>query len=138
MDPDLVRQQEEAERELALNAALKRANEAAAAAMAARQMQTARQIPVEEQLRTSASADGTRTASDASPRFDFFPGLGRFVSFAVAGAILGIGLGNAAASLLALPFDHAGTTILVTAGATAVLCAMASLFAGSGNAPRAG
>lgn len=135
MDPDLVRQQEEAERE-ALRAAQKRASEIKSAVPANTAQMSSNPGPVKEAVQIFAAADDTRSSAHASLGYDFLSGFGRFVSFAVAGAMLGIGLGNAATALLALPFHQAGTTILLTTGATAALFAFASLFTGGHGGAR--
>jgi hypothetical protein len=61
------------------------------------------------------------------PAFNY---LGQFVSFGLAGAILGGGLGIAAANYLQLPAEQARLAIFGPAGFLAMLCAFASFFNG--------
>jgi hypothetical protein len=133
MDPDMVRQQEEAERE-ALGLVRKKPAAASAASMAQRSPATAAENSAERQYRAQERGSNPETVSQFPPREGFVAVFRRFISFGIVGAVLGIGLGAAAVNLLALPFDRAGAVVFVTAGLMAGLCAIASLFAWNRNA----
>jgi hypothetical protein len=130
MDPDLVRQQEEAERE--------------AMRLAGRKPETPSPLIAPSMLRASA-VSGAQSSKpilpgDAGPApyysrprqapspIGYF---GQFLSFALAGAMLGGGLGIAAANYMQLPVEAAKLAIYGPAGFFALTCALASFFTGS-------
>jgi hypothetical protein len=116
MDPDMVRQQEEAERESLLLKAPKQAplpplkSEAAAA--------------IVDDLRSNIAAPAA--ARKPSGAILFLAGLGRFVQAAVAGAILGGGAGILAVNMLGLASDEAQIPIFGPALAVALVCGVIS------------
>jgi hypothetical protein len=126
MDPDLVRQQEEAEREAMRLAGQKPQTPPPLAspsiqAFAASSMHGAKPLLPE---------DSGPAPYRGQPR----PGrsplgyLSNFLSFALAGAMLGGGLGIAAANYMQLPAEVAKLAIFGPAGFFALACAFASFF----------
>ncbi|MGA7328564.1 MAG: hypothetical protein WBX25_29760 [Rhodomicrobium sp.] len=128
MDPDLVRQQEEAERE-----ALAKAGQRPPAPMPIRQPGfPSRGAAVSPKAHASAAFDSVkavhgkpRVAVSDEPHFVTF---GRFMSYGVAGAMLGGGLGIAAMNYFHLPMQHAQVALFGPAGLFAAICAIASFF----------
>jgi hypothetical protein len=129
MDPDLVRQQEEAERE--------------AMRLAGQKPQTPTPFIATSMLQASAAIGGEGfkpvLPGDAGPgayynRQRQAPSpigyFGQFLSFALAGAMLGGGLGIAAANYMQLPLEAAKLAIYGPAGFFALACAFASFFTG--------
>jgi hypothetical protein len=139
MDPDLVRQQEEAEREAMRLAGRKPRTPAPLTVPAALQAIAA------SSTRNLAGANGE--AERATP--DVQPQAGRntarsalwyfsdFLYFGLAGAMLGGGLGVAAANYSQLPAEAAKLVIFGPAGFLALACALASFFTGKPAQPRA-
>ncbi len=141
MDPDLVRQQEEAEREaLAQSAKVHAAKNQSAPRPAD---QAAPFAPVFSRTLKPNSFDATESvlagplarekAAAPPPVFglDKEPAiarLGRFMSYGVAGGMLGGGLGIAAQNYWRVPMEQANQVIFGPAGALALFCAFASLF----------
>jgi hypothetical protein len=129
MDPDLVRQQEEAEREATRLAGRKPqmppplASASIPQAFAASAMQGAK----------SMLPDNNGPASyrgQPQPGRSPLGYLSDFLSFALAGAMLGGGLGIAAANYMQLPAEVAKLAIFGPAGFFALACAFASFFTG--------
>jgi hypothetical protein len=123
MDPDLVRQQEEAERESMRLAGRKQETPAPGLAGA---------IAIQERA-TPPSQPRSGRYTARSPLWYF----GRFLSFALAGAMLGGGLGIAAANYMQLPVEAAKLVIFGPAGFFAIAFAFASFFTGKTAQPRA-
>jgi len=159
MDPDMVRQQEEAEREaLALLKAkpvgapakaqpLARPTAAVAFQQApAASLNAASLKPAAARLEAATVAPASRAATAAAaaptgepapafegqprakPKGSFSGYFGRFISFGLAGAMLGGGLGIVAASYLELPAELAKIAIFGPAGFFSAVCAFASFF----------
>jgi hypothetical protein len=139
MDPDLVRQQEEAERE-AMTLARKPGTTPAAAlaalqAIAATAMQDSKPIFSGEAGVAPALAGTTSPRrSTGRPLFWYFS---EFLSFGLAGTMLGGAFGVAAAEYMQLPAEAAKLAIFGSAGFFALACAFASLFTGRSAQPRA-
>ena len=114
MDPDLVRQQEEAERE--------------AMRLAGRKQQ---ETPPLTAAPLGRARPGRHTAH--SPLWYF----GQFLSFGLAGAMLGGGLGIAAANYMQMPVEAAKLVIFGPAGFFAIACAFAPFFTRRTVQPRA-
>ncbi len=134
MDPDMVRQQAEAEREAL---ALLRKKPAAAfiphaippdtaqdlaALNAAAALKVQAALPQEEPPAPQAAPVPRREGSSVAAQF------GRFLSFGLAGAMLGGGLGIFAANYMHLPADLAKLAIFGPAAFFAGVCAVASFF----------
>jgi hypothetical protein len=170
MDPDLVRQQEEAEREAIRLAGLKPGTPAALAvavtyqAIAASAAQGSEPIlpgdaglaPYDTQ-RAGPHSDGQSSAPSlagaidaggwAAPRGQPYPRrhtarlalwyFSEFLSFGLAGAMLGGVLGIAAANYMQLPAEAVKLAIFGPAGFFAIVCALASFFTGGTAQPRA-
>ena len=160
MDPDMVRQQEEAEREaLMLMARQKFVPSPGAAgtgnpAAAPLYFETVGRLQPEPAGLEAAASAGTAAGPALAPRDGLrqdrplaapartavwgnaFGRLGRFVSFGVAGAMLGGGLGIAAVNYFALPADAAKLAIFGPAGSMALLCAFLSFLAGGSKPER--
>ncbi len=130
MDPDLVRQQEEAEREALAQAGQK----APAPPLPMRQPALASGASDSPKVRGSAAFDrvGAVHGKPRASRSDepFFITLGRLMSYGVAGAMLGGGLGIAAMNYFNLPMQHAQVALFGPAGLFAATCAIASFFTG--------
>jgi hypothetical protein len=127
MDPDLVRQQEEAERE-ALAALAKKTSAGAGKGVAG-------SAPPFAPLFFNNSNSGphhSRAGAAALPPWhdSGFARLGRFMSFGLAGGMLGGGAGIMAANYWQLPMEQVNLAIFGPAGALAMFCATASLFVG--------
>jgi hypothetical protein len=120
MDPDMVRQQEEAEREARELARRKFAAITPPSAMAAKS-RAGDEASVGRQDVTPSAV----TAISSVARF--FAGLGRFLALSLAGAILGSGLGAAAIHSLGLPPADAQTVILGAAAFFALICGISGL-----------
>ena len=168
MDPDMVRQQAEAEREaMALRRKMPAGPVPASAATIPHAVLTAaaedaapaaheQAVPLVSMVDASADAApraGARLPAEAAPealaaivpevqalkpqaeaapwrkRAAMAARLGRFVSFGVAGAMLGGGLGIFAASYLQLQVDLARLAVFGPAAFFAGVCAIASLYA---------
>jgi hypothetical protein len=140
MDPDLVRQQEEAERE-AMGLAARKPGTPAGAAIAALQAiaasATLDSMPMLSKdagvAPAPALAPGPRRSA-GRPLFWYFS---EFLSFGLAGTMLGGGLGVAAANYMQLPIEAAKLAIFGSAGFFALACAFASFFTGRNAQPRA-
>jgi hypothetical protein len=154
MDPDMVRQQEEAEREAL---AFLRAKPVAAVQMKPERLPQPEAAGQQRSAVTPRPAAATFEAmgSPAAPPFQRSPTavlieesapsfeaepqperkesiaerFGRFISFGVAGAMLGGGLGIVAANYFQLSADLARIGIFVPAGFFSAVCAFASFFA---------
>ncbi|MGO9545084.1 MAG: hypothetical protein ACLPPF_09850 [Rhodomicrobium sp.] len=155
MDPDMVRQQEEAEREALMLLAQKRnvaafnARPVQAPAGAGHPAEPASfetvlpaqnepaavfgevRVPYEE-LRAGPAPAKAKKRKFWAP---LLAGVGRFISTGVAGAMLGGGIGIVAANYLNFPAGLAKLVIFGGAGSVAAICAVASLFTG-GTEPR--
>lgn len=158
MDPDMVRQQAEAEREaLALlkgkpagSVPTQTAPVAKRATVSAPEIEhleiesagspavnlaiTAASSPKAPAAPAALSTEKREPALHYQPRqrreeHSSAAQLGRFISFGVAGAMLGGGLGIAAAGYLQLPADLAQLAIFGPAALFAAICAIASFFA---------
>lgn len=143
MDPDLVRQQEEAEREfLALAAQKAKASalpvsvemagvvpvegpvilEAAAESASGRQKrQNRRALP-------AISTPGSRTPSPELIQYGIMHGVGRFLAHATAGAILGVVAGNFAHGALQMSPERYPTVVFSAMGTFTVICALISIL----------
>lgn len=156
MDPDLVRQQQEAEREALAFLRAKLVNPAPA--KAASLPKTAAAAALQPMLELSAIETFTAAPASLAPglqppappralpkneseikrqprRGHSFAGhSGRFISFGLAGAMLGGGVGMVAANYLQLPADPARLAIFAPAGLFSAVCAFASFFAKTPNA----
>ncbi len=154
MDPDMVRQQEEAERE-ALALLLRKPSEAERKITAtvslpggnadgqalAREMGAAphyrdsrSEVPHSSGgLAAPASLEGPKPMPQPIPRKrgSAFAWLGRFISFGLAGAVLGGSIGIVAEIYLQLLGDQAKLAVFGAAGFLAALSALASLFKGN-------
>jgi hypothetical protein len=139
MDPDMVRQQEEAEREaLALLAKKKDAGPVRAGAVAVPYTVVAdAHEPEAPEYREMPAAfeDAAIPAPEprAGPQREREPlsiaqQMGRAISFGVAGAMLGGGLGIAATGYFGLPDDWARLVIFGPAAVLAGACAFASFY----------
>jgi hypothetical protein len=163
MDPDLVRQQEEAEREAMRLAGQKLGSPAPLAiaatlqTIAASATQGPKPILPGDARPASYHAQRAGLGSDEQslagaigpslpqgqpqPRRDTArSALGyfsEFLSFALAGAMLGGGLGIAAANYMQLPVEAAKLVIFGPAGFFAIACALASFFPVRTAQPRA-
>jgi hypothetical protein len=168
MDPDLVRQQEEAEREALRLAGGKPGIPAPLAAAAALQAIAARSTQGSNPNfspdagppsyhtqyagpRSQSSAPGLAGPIGAGERAtpDVRPQAGRntarsalwyfsdFLYFSLAGAMLGGGLGIAAANYIQLPAEATKLVIFGPAGFLALACALVSFFTGKPAQPRA-
>ncbi len=134
MDPDMVRQQAEAEREaLALlgkkpaaafipHAIPPDAAQEPAALNAAAALKVQAVLPKEEPPAPQAGPARRREGSSVAAQF------GRFISFGLAGAMLGGGLGIFAANYMQLPEDWMKLAIFGPAAFFAGVCAAASFF----------
>jgi hypothetical protein len=129
MDPDLVRQQEEAEREAMRLAGQKSqtppplASISIPQAFAASAMQGAKSILPENH----GPAPYRGQPQPGRSPLGYFA---QFLSFALAGAMLGGSLGIAAANYMQLPVEAAKLAIFGPAGFFALACAFASFFTG--------
>jgi len=153
MDPDLVRQQEEAEREALAKLAKTQAGKTASGAQpeaviapfapvffanpsAPTAPNTGHVIGAltEEAAVRPASQPAIIEEEAAVPyasrprREPLYVRFGRFISYGFAGAVLGGGLGITAFNIWSLPPDQAQLAIFGSAGALALVCALASLF----------
>jgi hypothetical protein len=158
MDPDLVRQQEEAEREAMLLAGWKPgmppAATAALRAIAASVTEGSQPIlpaDADTALHETRQAGQRPDEQSASPALVGPIGerpsrhtghsalwyLGQFLSFGLAGAMLGGGMGIAAANYMQLSAEAARLVIFGPAGFLAIACAFGSLFTGRRAQPRA-
>ncbi len=126
MDPDMVRQQEEAERE-ALAALAKKKSQAAPPIVPQVEAEAHPAAPVEVAMIQPIFAATSATPVKHSLVVQLFSGIGRFLSFGAAGAILGIGAGNAFMTLWDLPAEQAQSVILGTVGGMALICSLLSL-----------
>jgi hypothetical protein len=124
MDPDLVRQQEEAERE-AMRLAGRKPKTPAPLTPAA--------FPGPEQRAAPHVQPQPGRYTARSPLRYF----SKFLSFGLAGAMLGGALGIAAANYIQLPAEAAELVIFGPAGFFAIVCAAASFFIGKTAQPRA-
>ncbi len=156
MDPDMVRQQAEAEREAL---ALLQAKPAGPAPPKAEPV--LRAVEIQDTVRVPRDATGQMGAGletspySRAPRMEAAAGpvamdghahalpaqpqpalrhsvagqFGRFISFGLAGAMLGGGLGIAGANYFELPAELAKLAIFGPAGFFAAVCAIASFFA---------
>jgi hypothetical protein len=140
MDPDLVRQQEEAEREAMRLAGGKRGTPAPFSGAALHRITASaephQQAGTHSEMQSSAPGQGAagRTAPHRQPQAGrnatrsalwYFSD---FMSFGLAGAMLGGGLGVAAANYMQLSAEAAKLVIFGPAGFFALACALASLF----------
>ena len=157
MDPDMVRQQEEAERE-ALALLLRKPLEAGRKIAATipqpganaggqalfREVGAGSPHPAGKS-EASLSSVGLAVATSLEPpaplpqpiprkRNTALASLGRFISFGLAGAVLGGGLGIAAEIYLQLLGDQAKLAVFGTAGFVAALSAFASFLTNNSNA----
>ncbi|MGO8955125.1 MAG: hypothetical protein ACLPWS_23255 [Rhodomicrobium sp.] len=149
MDPDMVRQQEEAEREALALLLRKPAGDGRKIAAAVpqpvanaggqalvREMGAAPPRPAGGSgappspvgLAPATSLDVPLRQSEARKRFSALASLGRFISFGLAGAVLGGGLGIAAEIYFQLAGDQAKLAVFGTAGFLAAFSAFASLL----------
>lgn len=143
MDPDMVRQQAEAEREALAALAKKPAGPASASAASIPRVSLAdashggASAPYKEIAGTAPQAPGAvlveplymqaepvhrRGGASVAAR------IGRFVSFGVAGAMLGGGLGIFAVNYLGLARDWTKLAVYGPAALLAVVCAFASFY----------
>jgi hypothetical protein len=138
MDPDMVRQQEEAEREALALLAKKKAGPASADAVsipyavvadavqeampAYREKLAAFEDVAVPMLEPQAEPERGRGGLSVALR------IGRAISFGVAGAMLGGGLGIAATGYFELPEDWAKLAIFGPAVLFAGVCAVASFY----------
>jgi hypothetical protein len=158
MDPDMVRQQEEAEREALMLMARQKfvpspgaagTGNPAAAPLYFETMPAGRLQPEPAGPATGTAAgpalalrDGLRqdrplaVPARTAVWGKVFERLGRFVSFGVAGAMLGGGLGIAAVNYFELPSDAAKVAVFGPAASMALLCALLSLLAGGSKPER--
>jgi len=160
MDPDMVRQQEEAEREaLALLLRKPLGAERKIAATVPQPVANAGGQAHEPMLRAMGAAPQHPAGGSGAPpspvglapapaleapapltqpmqrkRISALARLGRFVSFGLAGAVLGGGLGIAVEIYLQLLGDQAKLAVFGTAGFLAAFSAFASLLAGNSKA----
>jgi hypothetical protein len=161
MDPDLVRQQEEAEREAMRLAGGKRGTPAPLSVAALHRTAASAELnpspdaaltpyrtqQAGAQAEMQSSAPGLEAAGRAAPHLQpqarrgtthsalwYF---GQFSSFGIAGGMLGGGLGIAAANYIQLSAETAKLVIFGPAGFFALVCALASLFTGKPAQPRA-
>lgn len=112
MDPDLVRQQEEAEREAL---ALQRKKQLTAASASVSPLtQPDMHAPISPSDQNEPTANG------------FAYAFTRFISYGFAGAIIGLAAGNAAVSLLVLPQQSARAAVLGATAFFALLCGVYS------------
>jgi hypothetical protein len=110
MDPDLVRQQEEAERESLL---------------AVLQKPATLSHTVERVVTAQENIPAFATAQKRTPVSAI---LGRFVMYCIAGAILGGGIGIVAASMMTFTPEETNIARLSIAVATALVCGAISLM----------
>jgi hypothetical protein len=158
MDPDLVRQQEEAEREAMRLAGWKprMPPAAAAATLQAIAASVAEGLPPITPADAGTALYHTRQAGQHSEEQSAAPALrgaigeqprqytahsalwylNQFLSFGLAGAILGGGLGIAAADYMHLSAEAAKLVIFGPAGFFAIACALGSFFTGRTAQPR--
>jgi hypothetical protein len=130
MDPDMVRQQEEAERE-ALGLSPK-------AAPVSLPLPPVGQAVVQHPPQVASPTFLIQQESGPAPLQSRAPEqqvslprrMGRFVSFMFAGAMLGCGIGIVFARLLDLPPDDAKLAIFGVAGVVAIVCGAASWIGG--------
>ncbi len=144
MDPDLVRQQEEAEREFLALAMQKTKAEAFPVSV-----ETAGVVPVEgptifEAPAESASgrrtqhpnrralpaiaAPGSRTPSPELIQYSIMHGVGRFLAHATAGAMLGVVAGNFAHGALHMSPERYPTVVFSAMGTFTFICALMSIL----------
>ncbi len=141
MDPDMVRQQAEAEREaLALLQAKPAIPATAKTAPVWRAVEAAAQDTAPVPLQAAAPkhapaapaavlADGHAPALQvARRRRSVAVRFGQFISYGLAGAVLGGGLGIVAANYFEFPAELAKLAIFGPAGFFAAVCAIASIF----------
>ncbi len=146
MDPDIVRQQEEAEREAMLLAAKKAPASAqlttgeifqAMAANAAKNFMAnqpaahaapASPPPVRPLFTEVPAAGPAPFAAAENARHSMAFVLGQFFAFGLAGAMLGGSLGIVAANYMQLSADAAKLAIFGSAGVLAAACGTASFF----------
>ncbi len=131
MDPDMVRQQAEAEREALALLRKKPADASIPQAIPAEAAQDAGPVALEEAAALKPPAAVMPQAGPAPRRKSASAAVqfGRFVSSGLAGAMLGGGLGMLAASYMQLPVDLAKLAIFGPAAVFAGVCAIASFFA---------
>ncbi len=130
MDPDMVRQQEEAERE-ALGLVQRKppvhASNIAAAVSRAAYSSAASSLPPPSFEKVRAAGPQPRMQQQrkhaAFSAWDF-------MSFGMAGAILGGGIGITAANILRLTAEQTQWAFFGPAALMSILCAFASLFTG--------
>ncbi len=141
MDPDMVRQQAEAEREaLALLQAKPAGSAPARHEPVSRAMTAAAALKgapaglappsYTDALRLEAAAPPSQhTEPQPTPKKRSIAGhFGRFISFGLAGAMLGGGLGIVAVNYFELPAELARLAIFGPAGFFCAVCAIASFF----------
>jgi hypothetical protein len=143
MDPDMVRQQEEAERE-ALALLAKKVPGAAGNSLPGSAPPHAPLFfgnnNAVQHLGLAEASSATAAPPAGKPALppllaagmddSAFARLGRFMSFGLAGGMLGGGAGIMAANYWQLPMEQANLAIFGPAGALAMFCATASFFAG--------
>jgi hypothetical protein len=123
MDPDMVRQQEEAEREASAPSAKMQTVAASSGPGVVKSPVYFENKPVHA-VRPQVSGAKLR----GEPAMDAFSRFGRFWSFGLAGGMLGGGLGIAAANYWQLSFEQAQLAIIGPAAVMALVCAIVSLF----------
>jgi hypothetical protein len=160
MDPDMVRQQEEAEREAMLAAKLVSKAPIAPVEVAAVTLDKpapivaieAAAVVVEKRAPVEAvavetpppaakkkphpdrralppiSPRGSRTPEPKRIRHGIFHGVARFFAYAIAGAMLGLILGNVAAAYLIVGPERYATVIFSTMGCFTLICALISIL----------
>jgi hypothetical protein len=135
MDPDLVRQQEEAERE-ALAALAKKTSTAAGKGVADSAPGFAPLFFNHDNAIPPLGKSALPPWQAAGMADSGFARLGRFMSFGLAGGMLGGSAGIMAANYWQLPMEQANLAIFGPAGALAMFCATASLFVGRPQPPQ--
>ncbi len=158
MDPDIVRQQEEAEREAQALALQKRAQAAEPGLPFAAQpaeaerfasvgapvfLQTlapSEETAVEKPVPTKKmphpkrralppmGARGSRAPAPERIRHGILHGVARFLAYAIAGAMLGAILGNAAAGYLGVSPERSATVIFSAIGCFTFICSLISIL----------
>jgi hypothetical protein len=143
MDPDLVRQQEEEEREF-LALAMRKAK----APTLPVSVETAGVVPVEGPIvfegaaeSTSAprmmpdrralpamSAPSSRTVSHELIQYSVMHGLGRFLAHATAGAMLGVVAGNLAHGYLHMSPERYSTVVFSAMGTFTFICGLMAIL----------
>ncbi len=136
MDPDMVRQQEEAEREANGLATKEADNEAVKFAFA---LETPLALGVEPQPsapkkkaphpnRRALPPMGSGRLPQARIRHGLLHGVARFFAYALAGAMLGVIIGNVANAYLSLAPDRSATVVFSSAACFTLVCALISIL----------